>query len=125
MKIRIAAAFALLLAGGCDQQPELVANVSAPARPPEQVCGQARQAIEKLASDAGVQSDGKGGATIMESAWLEMGEGSREQVIQLVGFDAACRSEQPSGEQNVTIRSEYGRVMVQQVVETSNPLTRL
>jgi hypothetical protein len=119
-----AAALAALLAG-CEQEPEIVVNASGPMKPPEQVCAQAREAMAKLDSEAGLRSDGNGAATIMEEAWLQMGAGAREQVVQLVGYDAACRADRASAEQTVTIRSEYGRVMVQQVVETSADLSRL
>ena len=116
---------AAALAAGCDQEPELVVNAAAPMKPPEQVCAQAREAMAKLEADAGLQSDGKGGATIMEEAWLRLDAGMKEQMIQLVGYDAACRADEPSREQTVTIRSEYGRPMVQQVVETSTDFSRL
>ena len=119
-----ALALAAALAG-CEQEPDLLVNAAGPMKPPEQVCAQARQAMEKLESEAGLQSDGKGGATIMEEAWLRLDSGAREQMIQLVGHDAACRAAEPSREQNVTIRSEYGRLMVQQVVETGTDFSRL
>jgi hypothetical protein len=117
-------ALAAMLAG-CDQEPELTVNAAGPMKPPEQVCAQARQAMEKLESEAGLQSDGKGGATIMEEAWLRLDPRAKEQMIELVGYDSACRASQPSREQNVTIRSEYGRPMVQQVVETGTDFSRL
>ena len=120
------AALALAAAlAGCEQEPELTVNAAGPMKPPEQVCAQARQAMEKLDSEAGLQSDGKGGATIMEEAWLKLDGGAKEQMIQLVGYDAACRAAEPSREQNVTIRSEYGRPMVQQVVEIGTDFSRL
>ena len=119
------AGLAALLLAGCEEQPELVVNTSAAAKPPEQACTQVRQGIETLRADAGLETDGKGGATIMEEAWLKLDPGAKEQMIQLVGYDAACRAAEPSSEQNVTIRSEYGRPMVQQVVETGTDFSRL
>jgi hypothetical protein len=113
------AGLAALLLAGCEEQPELVVNTSAAAKPPEQACAQVRQGIETLRADAGLEADGKGGATIMEEAWLRLDGGTKDQMVQLLGVDAACRAEQPSPEQKVTIRSEYGRVMVEQTVSTA------
>jgi hypothetical protein len=117
-RVGVAGLAALLLAG-CEEQPKLAVDTSAAAKPPEQACAQIRQGIETLRSDAGLETDGKGGATMMEEAWLALDGGTKDQMVQLLGFDAACRAEQPLPEQKVTIRSEYGRVMVEQTVSTA------
>jgi hypothetical protein len=113
------AGLAALLLAGCEEQPKLVVDTSAAAKPPPEACAQVSKGIEALRAEAGVETDGKGGATIMEEAWLRLDGGAKDQMTQLLGFDAACRAEQPSPEQKVTIRSEYGRVMVEQTVSTA------
>lgn len=117
-------AAAALLAAACEKQPDPADFAVKPQKPPPEVCAKTAEAIEKLGAEAGLETDGKGGAIVMEQAWLELG-GTRDQLVQLVGFDAACRAAEPSREQNVVVRSEYGRVMAEQVVETSADLSAL
>lgn len=117
-------AAAVLLAAGCEKQPDPADFAVKPQKPPPEVCAKAAEAIEKLGAEAGLETDGKGGAIVMEQAWLQLGA-TRDQLLQLVGFDAACRAAEPSREQNVVVRSEYGRVMAEQVVETSADLSAL
>jgi hypothetical protein len=118
------AALAAVSLGGCDAQPDPNARRAA-VKLPAKVCAQAREAVEKIVAQGGVEVDGKGGATVMEEAWIPMGADRRDQLVQLLGYDAACRAAEASLEQNVTIRNEYGRVMSNRVVETSVDLSTI
>ncbi len=110
---------AALLLWGCEGPADPLAGGRIAAKLPEEVCSKTREAVAKLTETGGAEVDGKGSATMMEETWLRLSESEREQTAQLLGYDAACRAGQPTLEQNVVIRSEYGRVMVERVVETS------
>lgn len=94
------------------------------ARLPDQVCKQARQAIEKLGEGA-FQLTKPGEAVMPDQAWLELPPEARDQLAQLIGYDAACRASEPSLEQTVVIRSEVGRVITERTVETNPDLSTL
>jgi hypothetical protein len=121
-----AAALILSALAGCGQQPSSEANDSAGLMPlPEKVCNDARQGLEKIGKSGGLEYSDKGEATIGEDAWLRLPENAREQIAQLLAFHAACAAEQPPREQSVVIRSEFGRVLTQRVVETGADLSGL
>lgn len=93
-------------------------------RLPDQVCSQVREAIEKL--DEGTFQLTKPGEAVMpDQAWLELPPEARNQLAQLIGYDAACRASEPSLEQTVVIRSEVGRVITERTVETNPDLSTL
>ena len=126
MKTRIRIATAALLAlGACEQQPDPLAGTQTPTKPPKEVCAQVTKAMERLTTDGGMEADGQAGATMMEEAWLRLDQKGRDQVMQVLAFDAACRAPEASREQMVRVRSEYGRVMAEQIVETSADFTQL
>ncbi len=117
---RTATLVALLAASACQAQPEPEVPV---ARLPDEVCSQVRGEVARQKAAGGLQFKPGAEATIEEAAWLQMSQTTRDQILRLVAFDAACASEQPSAEQTATIRSEYGRVLAQQVVTTSADIT--
>lgn len=123
MKAGIAgtAAFAAtLLLAGCDRQPAVDGSEAAlSAAPiPAELCRQAGDGLRKLAADGALVYDGKGNATMEEQAWLQLPSATRDQLARLLGFQAACASKQPPTEQEVSIRNEYGRIMLRQTVQT-------
>lgn len=118
-------AFALMALGGCQEQPDPLAEMQKSVKPPQQVCAQAQEALAKLSTEGGLEIDGKGGATMMEEAWLRLPGDGRDQVVKLLAFGAACRAPEATTEQRVVIRSEYGRVMLDQIVETTANLSEL
>ena len=121
-----AAGFILWALAGCGQQRAEQANDSAGLMPlPEKVCNDARDGLEKIAGSGGLEYSDKGEATIGEDSWLRLPENAREQIAQLLAFHAACAAEQPPREQTIVIRSEFGRVLTQRVVETGADLSRL
>jgi hypothetical protein len=92
------------------------------ARLPAQTCNQAKGGLEKLKESGGLTYTGQGEATLDEEAWMRLDEGAREQLVQLVAYDAACKAPVPPAEQSATVRNEAGRVLSQRVVETSATL---
>ncbi len=120
-----AALLSALLLWACEGPADPLAGGRIATKLPEELCSKTREAVAKLTESGGVETDGKGGATMMEEAWLRLSEGERDQTTQLLGYDAACRAGQPTLEQNVVIRSEYGRVMAERVVETSPDLSSM
>ena len=93
-------------------------------RMPDQVCKQVRDAIEKL-GDGAFQLTKPGEAVMPDQAWLELQPEARDQLAQLIGYDAACHASEPSLEHTVVIRSEVGRVITERTVETSPDLSTL
>jgi hypothetical protein len=122
--IRIILIAALAALGACNLMDE--AEQKAPVVPlPKQVCTQAREAIDKLSESGGFVYAGNGEGTIEEAAWLQLDPPSREQLEQVLAYDAACSAKEPPAEQTATIRNEGGRVLSQRVIETSADLSRL
>ena len=115
---RVSFLLAAALLGACDGQFSAEQNEIIPlARVPEQVCRQAVDGLEQLKQSGGFVLNTAGEATLDEQAWLRMDERQRAQLVQLVAYDAACKGAEPVKEQNAVIRSEYGRVLTEQVVE--------
>lgn len=96
----------------------------AASRLPQEVCEKAKLGMDKL-KQGGLDQVKPGEVTMIEQAWLELPAERRDQLIQLIGIDAACRAEEPSFEQTVVVRSEFGRVMAQRIVTTSVDLSDL
>ena len=117
----IAGATALLLAG-CYEAPPTPKTT---ARLPEEVCKQAREGLEKLSEGSPFELLKPGEAMMPDQAWLELVPEARNQLAQLIGYDAACRASEASAEQTVVIRSETGRLITQRVVPTSADLSTL
>ena len=117
----------LLLAtlAACDGQHAAEEPKLPVARLPAQTCNQARDGLEKLKESGGLTYNGGGEATLEEEAWMRLDERAREQLVQLVAYDAACKAPVPPAEQSATVRNEAGRVLSQRVVETSADLSGL
>ena len=96
----------------------------AATRLPEEVCAEVKLGMDKL-KESGIDQVKPGEVTVMEQAWMELPPGQRDQMAQLIAFDAACRADEPSAEQTVIVRSELGRVMAQRIVTTSADLSDL
>jgi hypothetical protein len=119
----IAALAASLASSGCFEQPEMPKPVA--SRLPEKVCKQVGESVAKLDESGTVVRTKPSEITIEEQAWLQLSQGSREQITKLIAFDAACKAAEPPMEQTVIVRSEYGRVMAQPIVATSADLGAL
>jgi len=126
MKIRhLSALFLLASLGACDGQTAAEEPELPVARLPAQTCNQARDGLEKLKESGGLTYNGQGEATLDEEAWMRLDQRARDQLVQLVAYDAACKAAVPPAEQSATVRNESGRVLSQRVVETSADLSGL
>ncbi len=121
MRMIAKATLLALLASACHEQPDTAPKMA--SRLPEQVCRQAKEALEKLRASGGFEQMKPGEAMIPEQAWLDMPPDNRDQMAQLLGYHSACEAEEPTTEQTVRIRSEYGRVMAERIVTTSADLS--
>ena len=115
------AALASVALAACQRQaPE----PEAPAAPlPAVVCDKTGQALEKLGKSGGFEYDSQGVATINEASWFALSATDRDNLGRLLAFHVACASKEPSNEQNITIRNEYGRVLTRRIVETNVDLS--
>ena len=107
---------------GCYEEPPAPKTT---LRLPEEVCKQAREGLEKLAEGSQFELIKPGEAMMPDQAWLELAPEARNQLAQLIGYDAACRASEPSAEQTVIIRSEVGRLITERIVSTSADLSKL
>lgn len=105
----------------CDGQFAAEQNDIMPlARVPEQTCRQASDGLEQLNRSGGFVLNAAGEGTLDEQVWLRMDERQRDQLVQLLAYDAACKAAEPVREQNAIVRSEYGRVLTERVVEIAS-----
>lgn len=98
---------------------------AAPAPVPREICTQVGTGLAELKRKGGIEEDGKGEAVIVEQAWLQMSGEARAELARLIAFNLACGPVGPSAEQSVTFRSEYGRILSQQVVDTRVDIGRM
>ena len=126
MKIRSFSPLLLLAAlAACDGQNAAEEPKLPVARLPAQTCNLAQAGLEKLKESGGLTYTGEGEATLEEEAWMRLDERAREQLVQLVAYDAACKAAVPPAEQSAIVRNEAGRVLSQRVVDTSADLSGL
>jgi hypothetical protein len=115
--------WAPLALAACFEQPEMPKPQA--SRLPEKVCSQVKEGLAKL-DESGVAQRTKPGEIVMEEqAWLQLPQSTREQITKLIAFDAACQASEPTMEQTVIVRSEYGRVMAQPIIATSADLSTI
>lgn len=120
MKI-YAVALGLVLATACEQADQTPAP---PARLPQQICDQARQALDKASQSAGFEYSGAE-ATVAEAGWRGLSDDQRGAIAQALGVNAACSAPEPARETTVLIRSETGRTLMERTVETSVDLSEI
>jgi hypothetical protein len=118
------AVLALAIAA-CGDVPEGGNIVAEPARVPREICTKIATGLAEIKQKGGIEVDGKGEAVIVEEAWLRMSGEQRSELARLIGFSLACGEAGPSAEQIVTFRSEYGRILSQQVVDTRVDMGRM
>jgi hypothetical protein len=114
-----------LALGACEQQPIPGTEMTGALEMPAEVCSQTGEELKKIGDSGGLTFGAAGEATVTEEVWLQLPQGDRDQLQKLLAYDAACKAKAPSGEQTVTIRNEWGRVMAQQSVETSADPSKL
>ncbi len=110
---------ALVLLAACGDQPagqQPDQRVMAPL--PKAVCDKARAALAQLKGRVGMEITGPAQAIVEQDIWLNLGIGGRDQLAQLLAFDAACAAPAAPPEQEVTVQNQFGTVLMRRVVET-------
>ncbi|QAY77058.1 hypothetical protein [Sphingosinicella sp. BN140058] len=114
----VAVGFGIMLAplAGCDQPQEQ------PAAPllgslPADLCVKVKASVARLVKTAVMESDGAGSATIEETAWLSLGKSGQDRLVQALAFEAVCNARAAPATQEVTVRNEGGRILVNRIVE--------
>ncbi len=115
------AALAVLTLSACEEAPRPTGPI---ARPPAELCAQARESLEKISAGGMFEYNQAGEATIEEAAWLPMNGGQREALGQALAFHAACSAKEQTRERTIVIRNEGGRVLTQRVVETAVDISK-
>ena len=108
----------LALTAACDPPPQPAIMNQSQALPPE-ICGQVRDGLDKLKSQGAAEIDDKGNVLIEEQVWLAMPPATRDQLVRLVAFHAACALPEGAAEQEVIVRGESGQVLSRRTIETS------
>ena len=96
------------------EQPERAAR-----RPPEPACDSARAALTRRSRDGSFLFEEQGAAMVDRQAWLQMDEGSRDQLIERLAVLAGCTAATPQREVEVVVRSETGDVLTRRQVVPS------
>ena len=108
---------ALLAAlAACHKAPEPPPPLDAPI--PAQVCTETKKALDTLSAQGGVEFTDKGEAIVEQAVWLNMAPDQRDSIARAVAFRAGCASGRQSRNQEVTIRSEEGMVLMHRFVST-------
>jgi len=117
--MRSSAALALLTAAAlaaCHKAPEPPKALDGPI--PAKICSETKKALDTLAGQGGVDLTDKGEATVERGIWLAMPPEQRDSLARALAFRAGCTSGRQSQEQEVTIRSEDGMVMMHRFFST-------
>lgn len=117
---------ALLLLGGCGEQPAGEPTAAPAIALPQEVCEATRRNLEALKGRAAIDYDDRGAATISQDVWLAMPADQREGLASALGYHAGCAAPEPLAEKEVAISSEYGTVLMRRTITLSvDPMTLL
>jgi hypothetical protein len=113
-----AALFLLTVASlaACHKAPEAPQPLEGPI--PVQICTETKKALDTLAAQGGVEVSDKGEATVEQAVWLAMSADQHDSIASALAFRAGCASGRQSKEQEVTIRSDQGMVLMHRFVST-------
>lgn len=100
----------------CHKAPEAPQPIEGPI--PAQICAETKKALDTLAAQGGTEFTDKGEATVEHSIWLSMGTEQRDSLARTLAFRAGCASGRQSKEQEITIRSDEGMVLMHRFVST-------
>ena len=100
----------------CHKAPEAPQAIEGPI--PVQVCTETKKALDALAAQGGTEFTDKGEATVEHAIWLSMAADQRDSLARALAFRAGCASGRQSKEQEITIRSDEGMVLMHRFVST-------
>jgi hypothetical protein len=107
---------ALAAPAACHKAPEPPQRLEGPI--PAQICTETKKALDTLAAQGGVEFTDKGEATVEQAVWLAMSADQHDSIASALAFRAGCASGRQSKEQEVTIRSDDGMVLMHRFVST-------
>ena len=114
----------LAAVAACHKAPEAPQPIEGPI--PEQICTETKKALDTLAAQGGTEFSDKGEATIDHNVWIAMSGDQRDAIARGLAFRASCTAGRQSKEQEVTIRSDEGMVLMHRFVSTKvDPQTML
>jgi hypothetical protein len=121
---RKSAPLILLLAASCHQAPPPPQPLAGPV--PKQICAEVKKALDAMSSQGGMDYKDDGQATIEQAAWLQISEDQRDAVAHALGFHASCAAGVQKEDQEISVRSEAGIVLMRRIVDTRvDPMTLL
>src|SRR3954451_3574746 len=94
----------------CHKAPEAPKPIEGPI--PAQICSETKKALDTLAAQGGTEFTDKGEATVEHAIWLSMASDQRDSLARALAFRAGCASGRQSKEQEITIRSDEGMVLM-------------
>ena len=116
---RCAALSGLLLLLACDPPVQQVTQNVSLGPLPKAVCADAAKALAALAKSGSFEHDRNGEATIDEDVWLALGAAGQDQLTKALAFDTACATGSTPREQQVHVRSAFGRTLSNRTVEVA------
>jgi hypothetical protein len=106
----------LAILAACHKAPEPPQALDGPI--PAQICTETKKALDALTAQGGTDFTDKGEATVEHAIWLTMAPDQRDALARALAFRAGCAAGRQSKEQEVTIRSEEGMVLMHRFVST-------
>jgi hypothetical protein len=109
------AAAALLASCGfpAEEKPVVAAE-----RLPQAVCDRAKAAVAELTDKGALVLNTPTDGVMSQEAWVPVPANAKEAMMNAIGLAATCAGE-PQLEQEVTIHSEFGDLMMRRIVKTS------
>jgi hypothetical protein len=108
------------LVAACHKAPPPPEPMAGPI--PAQICAEVKKSIDALSASGGIEMNDKGEATIEQAAWFEMNADQRDSLANALAFRAGCASGRQRKDQEVSIRSEDGTLLMHRFVSTSTDL---
>lgn len=121
--IRTALAIAMLTLAACeDPVASLPQQELAAGPPPPSLCARIADELAEVRG-RGMLVTGDGESTIDQAAWMELGGGGQDGLIQALAFERACA--EGGAEQEVVLRNEGGQIIARRTVSTVADLSSL
>jgi hypothetical protein len=111
------AGIAAMLAACQSEPPAPEPETKAARRPPQPACDQARAELARRERRGAFLFEESGEAMTDRSTWMRLDQSSRDELIRTLAVVAACSTETPQHQVEVTIRDQNGAVLKSQQVE--------